>query len=291
MQDRPIARIFYQGHIEAYRVTDGIRVMDLTPSDFYSAVKQGAIENCKVSGGSITGINGFELKKLETINRKSKLQVMATLVLAEQFTVGYILRCADPQDTVFGSYTYGMNDMFMASIANISQLRESIVDFEVKPIDSRGGTTLGVLIPTTPSSHTQFIEIANRNKNPGKQWVLKPDFYGFKSFLTLLGYYPEWKELLDIDIEAMMAYRSPYKNGDTEFIKTLLLGISSADEILEIANKKLGRQSQARDISTSQDSTSNDITEDEEVSIRKETKADTIKKKSSILDIFSRFRR
>lgn len=231
MQDRPIARIFYQGHIEAYRVTDGIRVMDLTPTDFYSAVKQGAIENCKVSGYSITGINGFELKKLETINRKSKLQVMATLVLAEQFTVGYILRCVDPQNTVFGSYTYGMNDMFMVSIANISQLRESIVDFEVKPIDSRGGTTLGILIPTTPSSHTQFIEIADKNKNPGKQWVLKPDFYGFKSFLTLLGYYPEWKELLDIDIEAMMAYRSPYKNGDTEFIKTLLLGISSADEI------------------------------------------------------------
>lgn len=291
MQDRPIARIFYQGHIEAYRVTDGIRVMDLNPADFYSAVKQGAIENCKVSGYSITGINGFELKKLETINRKSKLQVMATLVLAEQFTVGYILRCADPQTTVFGSYTYGMNDMFMVSIADISQLRESIVDFEVKPVDARGGTTLGILIPTTPSSHTQFIEIANRNKNPGKQWVLKPDFYGFKSFLTLLGYYPEWKELLDIDIEAMMAYRSPYKNGDTEFIKTLLLGVSSADEILEIANKKLGRQSQARDISTSQDSTNDDITEDEEVSIRKETRADTIKKKSSILDIFSRFKR
>lgn len=291
MQNRPIARIFYQGYIEAYRVTDGISVIDLTPADFYSAVKHGEIENCKASGGSITGINGFELKKLETINRKSKLQVMATLVLAGQFTVGYILRCADPQDTVFGSYTYNINDMFMASIANIGQLRESIIDFEVKPVDARGGTTLGILIPTTPSSHTQFIEIANRNKNPGKQWVLKPDFYGFKSFLTLLGYYPEWKELLDIDIEAMMAYRSPYKNGETEFIKTLLLGISSADEILEIANKKLGRQSQARDISTSQDSTNDDITKDEEVNIRKETKADTIKKKSSILDIFSRFKR
>ena len=291
MQNRPIARIFYQGHIEAYRVTDGIKVMDLTPVDFYSAVKQGAIENCKASGGSITGINGFELKKLETINRKSKIQVMATLVLAGQFTVGYILRCADPQDTVFGSYTYNINDMFMASIANISQLRESIVDFEVKPVDSRGGTTLGILIPTTPSSHTQFIEIADKNKNPGKQWILKPDFYGFKSFLTLLGYYPEWKELLDIDIEAMMAYRSPYKNGDTEFIKTLLLGISSADEILEIANKKLGRQSQTRDITDRQDSQNENVVVDKSKGIKNEVQTSTIKKRGSILDILSRFKR
>ena len=79
---KPIARIFYRGEVVAYRLQDNTgKIVDYNPQEFYIAAKDGIVVNCKASGGVVSGINGFELKKLQTIKQQDRRSIYSGLFI------------------------------------------------------------------------------------------------------------------------------------------------------------------------------------------------------------------
>lgn len=238
---KPIARIFYRGEVVAYRLQDNTgKIIDYNPQEFYIAAKDGIVVNCKASGGVVSGINGFELKKLQTIKQRDKIIPVGELVVGSQYTVGYLLKCEDPQEVIYGSYHYKMRDVIIVPVTGVDYFKDKLYGAVVGVLAQRFGEKIYYLAQTSDEIYIQKIEIADKNTNTsGKPWVLKPDFYGFKSLITVLEILKEVDDILDYNKRLMRAYKSEAPNGESNHMQGILMGLSCADEVLEVAKRNL----------------------------------------------------
>lgn len=64
-----VGRISDGKQIIGYNVTDGQQTISMSKQDVMVLAKQGSILGVKLVGDTLTGTNGFELKKLPTVNQ------------------------------------------------------------------------------------------------------------------------------------------------------------------------------------------------------------------------------
>lgn len=182
-----------------------------------------------------------------------KIEPVGELLVGD-FTVGYLLKCKDPQEVVYGAYTYHMNDIITVAIDGLNSFKDKLFGAVPVKVFNRFGTDFYRLAITSTSIYIQKIQIADKNtRTNGNPLVLKPDFYGFHSLINIIDCCNEISSILEYDSRLMMAYEPTAPNGESVHMGGVLMGFSYADEILAIARQNLASDPVWGDTSKSND--------------------------------------
>lgn len=152
-----VGRVFNSNRLVGYNVQDMNGMVQAIPVDqFRDLVRQKMVNNCRISAGQVSGINGFQLKSLPTVithKNGGKVITLATILmrnfLAEKdkyMLIGLLVQLENGRDKM------------VISANNIANYKDMVEASVLKMFKNRAGEILGCTRTTAFNVHRGSLD-------------------------------------------------------------------------------------------------------------------------------------
>lgn len=202
-----IARLFCNGKLYGYRLVNNSNQtipFDVNPDAFKALVQNNCVYKCKVSGESVTGYGGFELRSLPTLVLNPKIEIIAELFIGAILRVGYVGRNISSNNYIYGPEPIKPGGLILLTTRDLRAVEKDLANAITEQFNSIYNEKFS-LIRLTNGNKLPIIDISVYDKNTDKYYIRKP-YISFGGLITLLGYYT------DISDKVVYNFLTPYKN-------------------------------------------------------------------------------